>query len=245
LAGSDEERRKRPKASADVSLAPPSPSDRRADGPSSPPQSPPSFVFPLLRCRCSAVSAEGYAWSAAGRYSPKCRSTVVRRESRLGLAADRTSLAGSPRPAGVQAIPDSVGGALGGLPLMTAQAHSSNSTTSTSFHCCAVGVQRCQPISPTESALVRVSDGLATTDKPAAVSLFLRSSSEPAVEGAAGESVKADAADGSDGAAAFGKRVEMALMTSPSLRDPLIEKDSSIVYYVLRNGIVSPKEVPE
>jgi tRNA-splicing endonuclease subunit Sen15 len=25
----------------------------------------------------------------------------------------------------------------------------------------------------------------------------------------------------------------------------MIEKDSSIVYYVLRQGIVSPKEVPE
>lgn len=41
------------------------------------------------------------------------------------------------------------------------------------------------------------------------------------VEGAAGESVKAEAADGSDGTAASGNRVEMALMTSPSLRDPL------------------------
>lgn len=39
------------------------------------------------------------------------------------------------------------------------------------------------------------------------------------VEGAAGESVKADAADGSDGTAASGNRVEMALMTSPSLQD--------------------------
>jgi hypothetical protein len=47
------------------------------------------------------------------------------------------------------------------------------------------------------------------------------------VEGAAGESVKADAADGSDGAAAFGKRVEMALMTSPSLRDPLRQRTTT------------------
>jgi hypothetical protein len=39
------------------------------------------------------------------------------------------------------------------------------------------------------------------------------------VEGAAGESVKADAADGSDGTAASGNRVEMVLMTSPSLQD--------------------------
>lgn len=38
------------------------------------------------------------------------------------------------------------------------------------------------------------------------------------VEGAAGESVKAEAADGSDGTAASGYRVERALMTSPSLQ---------------------------
>ena len=47
------------------------------------------------------------------------------------------------------------------------------------------------------------------------------------VEGAAGESVKADAADGSDGTVASGNRVEMALMTSPSLQDPLRQRTIS------------------
>lgn len=33
--------------------------------------------------------------------------------------------------------------------------------------------------------------------------------------------------------------------TTTTIYLAMIEKDSSIVYYVLRNGIVSPKEVPE
>ncbi|GAA5869154.1 hypothetical protein JCM16303_000376 [Sporobolomyces ruberrimus] len=33
--------------------------------------------------------------------------------------------------------------------------------------------------------------------------------------------------------------------TSPTIYLAIVEKDSSIVYYVLKQGIVSPKEVPE
>lgn len=34
-------------------------------------------------------------------------------------------------------------------------------------------------------------------------------------------------------------------VSSPTIYLAIVEKDSSIVYYVLKQGIVSPKEVPE